>query len=240
MIKSPGLYLSAFRRAFLSPSKAFTSYSQCGEDAVLAHLLSIYDGPRLYVDVGCHHPRRGSNTYAFYRKGWRGVLIDLEEEKLLACRLARPRDKTVCAAVSNTERVVDLHMDKSFSTLTSINPEIVRSRNLSFVRQMKTQTLQSILDDLSFSKVFGLLSVDVEGEDAAVLMGLNLDVYQPALICVEELDNYGQNGRISDYLAGHGYRNVSKAGSSVIYRRNSLLGLSQMTRSPVLAPEKGV
>jgi len=26
-----------------------------------------------YVDVGAHHPKRFSNTYFFYKKGWSGI-----------------------------------------------------------------------------------------------------------------------------------------------------------------------
>ena len=51
------------------------AYSQEGEDLVIDRLLK---GKRngFYVEVGCHHPHRFSNTFFFYKRGWRGVCID--------------------------------------------------------------------------------------------------------------------------------------------------------------------
>ncbi len=50
------------------------SFSQFGEDAMLQSYLR--DGPGFYVDVGSGSPTEGSNTYALYLRGWRGILID--------------------------------------------------------------------------------------------------------------------------------------------------------------------
>lgn len=211
-------FLRAFRKAFLSPSRVFKSYSQCGEDAVIHHLLSIYQGPRVYVDVGCHHPKRGSNTFAFYRLGWRGLLIDIEQEKLLACRLARPRDQVICAAVSDGEREVDVFSDHSFSTLTTIDPQLGQSRGMARKATLTTRTLQAILEQTNVPKHFGFLSIDVEGQDLAVLKGLNLEYYAPELICIEALGPKEQ-GEVELHLAGHNYDFVSKAGPSCIFRR---------------------
>ncbi len=212
-------FLRAFRKAFLSPTRVFKSYSQCGEDAVIHHLLSIYHGPKVYVDVGCHHPKRGSNTFAFYRLGWRGVLIYLEQEKLLACRLARPRDQVFCAAVSDGEREVNLFTDHSFSTLTTIDPQLAQSRGMPLKATLTTRTLQSILAQASIPKQFGLLSIDVEGQDLAVLRGLNLKDYVPELICIEALGPQ-EKREVELYLANYDYDFVSKAGPSCIFRKN--------------------
>ena len=48
---------------------ANVSYSHEGEDIVLSNLFS---GKKqgFYIDVGAHHPKRFSNTYLFYKKGW--------------------------------------------------------------------------------------------------------------------------------------------------------------------------
>ena len=31
-----------------------------------------------YVDVGCHQPLLNNNTYRLYKRGWRGINIDLD------------------------------------------------------------------------------------------------------------------------------------------------------------------
>ena len=35
-----------------------------------------------FVDVGCFHPIKYNNTYRLYRKGWRGVNIDIDAIKI--------------------------------------------------------------------------------------------------------------------------------------------------------------
>jgi hypothetical protein len=51
------------------------SYSQEGEDMILNRIFEFRNSG-FYIDVGAHHPMRFSNTYFFYRKGWRGINID--------------------------------------------------------------------------------------------------------------------------------------------------------------------
>jgi len=54
---------------------ALKSYSQEGEDMILRRLFEKQN-TGFYVDVGAHHPKRFSNTFFFYKKGWRGINID--------------------------------------------------------------------------------------------------------------------------------------------------------------------
>lgn len=51
------------------------SYSQHGEDVIAVRYFD-YHGPLkgIYVDIGCFHPVRHSNTYLLHQKG-RGVSI---------------------------------------------------------------------------------------------------------------------------------------------------------------------
>src|SRR5690348_6482057 len=58
------------------PGRAFAvrSYSQEGEDLILARLLENTPSG-LYVDIGAHHPFRFSNTRLLYERGWHGINI---------------------------------------------------------------------------------------------------------------------------------------------------------------------
>ena len=51
------------------------SFSQEAEDLVAGKLLGNIKNS-IYVDVGCHDPRRFSNTHFFYLLGWSGLCID--------------------------------------------------------------------------------------------------------------------------------------------------------------------
>src|SRR5690349_18351333 len=75
------------------------SYSQEGEDMVLRRVFE-HKAHGFYVDVGAHHPMRFSNTYFFYRRGWRGINIDARPGSKREFDRARPRDINVECGVA--------------------------------------------------------------------------------------------------------------------------------------------
>ncbi len=217
-------YVIAFYKAFFSPSKPKKSYSQYAEDLIIQSYFSRKLKNGRYVDVGCHHPRRGSNTYGLYRKGWSGILIDLEEVKVLANQLIRRRDNVILAAVSDTEEWMEIFSDKDYSTNTTIKKN-QNSTNEQLVGHIKTQTLTNILNKQNFQKNFELLSVDVEGVDLQVLKGLDLKCYQPQIICIENWNSKDGvlgilNSEIHQYLSDQSYELVAFSGVSTIYQRS--------------------
>ncbi len=217
----------ALYKAYISPSKPKKSYSQFAEDLLIQLFLRDHQvNKKFYVDVGCHHPRRGSNTYLLYQKNWNGLLVDLEKEKVLACQLARPRDKVVLAAVSDKEELVDIYSPKKFSTNTTINVDGVANKaGYIKIGEIQTRTLNSILDENKVPKNFALLSIDVEGVDFQVLKSINLNEYRPHVICIECWESSEGISAImaSDiyiYLVERGYELRAWLGLSTIFVRS--------------------
>ncbi len=81
------------------------SYGQFGEDAMLQALLPAKAG--FYIDIGSGHPILGSNTYALYQLGGRGILVDPVSANVDLSRRVRPGDKSIHAAIglSNSESI---------------------------------------------------------------------------------------------------------------------------------------
>lgn len=221
-----GLFLRAMYRACISPAKPKVSYSQYAEDLLIQLVLTQSRVKGFYVDVGCHHPRRGSNTYALYRKGWHGLLIDLEEVKVLACQLRRWRDKAILAAVSDRDKEVQIFSPKAFSTnatiaLTSVTePERYRP-----IGSIQAKTLTAILNEYQVPRHFELLNVDVEGVDLDVLKGLDFDRYSPEVICIENWASVKGieavlSSEIHRLLVGKQYQLAAWGGLSTIYKRD--------------------
>src|SRR5690554_2751995 len=95
--RTAAIILSALVRLLLGRSLKY-SYAVAGEDKVIEGLLKPkITQPGFYVDVGCNHPTLFSNTYGLYRKGWRGVCIDANQELIDLYALYRPKDKAVAA-----------------------------------------------------------------------------------------------------------------------------------------------
>ena len=81
------------------------SYSQEGEDMILRRLFERKD-KGVYIDVGAHHPKKFSNTYYFYKKGWSGINLDAMPGSMLRFDKVRPRDLNIETAISDTKETL--------------------------------------------------------------------------------------------------------------------------------------
>lgn len=190
------------------------SYSQEGEDLILNR---IFTGRRsgFYVDVGAHHPKRLSNTYKFYLKGWKGINIDaLPGMKVLFDR-ERPNDINVEVGVSkyNTSLKYYSFNEPALNTFDSSEAEKKDGQNGYFVKEIKTiatTPLSQILDEhLPSKQAIDFMTIDVEGFDLEVLESNDWDRYKPTYILIEELrtqiEVIRQDSSIYRYLLSKGY-----------------------------------
>lgn len=90
-------------------SYATQSYSQEGEDIILRRIFECKTNG-FYIDVGAHHPKRFSNTYLFYKKGWNGINIDAMPGSMVLFRKLRSRDINIEAAITNEKREMSFFM----------------------------------------------------------------------------------------------------------------------------------
>lgn len=181
------------------------SYAQHGEDIVAEALLPQDTG--FYVEVGAFHPVSISNTYLFYRKGWRGIVIDPSPDTAALFRRRRPGDLFLPCAVSDVENVrrFDLmpagetsHLEGSGAFTGSAKPAL---RSI----QVACRRLASILNEsLPPGKPIDFLSVDTEGHDLNVLKSNDWNKYRPRVIAVEDFQTAAESP-VCRFLAEHGY-----------------------------------
>ncbi|BAM86874.1 SAM-dependent methyltransferase [Bradyrhizobium oligotrophicum S58] len=166
-------------------------YSQEGEDILLKRLF----GDRrsgFYVDIGAHHATRFSNTFALYRRGWRGINVDATPGSMSSFGLLRPRDVNLELAVSDQTDPLRMHLFRE-GALNTTNAELADSYvaagwDKTGEIELRPKTLASIMDEFVPPGInVDLLSVDVEGAELAVLRSGNWDVYAPAVIIIEAL-----------------------------------------------------
>lgn len=171
------------------------SFSQEGEDIVLRSLFdSVSPVAKFYVDVGAYHPKRLSNTYLFYRQGWRGINIDAMPGSMRAFERARPRDINIEAAISQESQVLKYHMFKQ-QALNTLDDRVADYRYKDVgnpacqslgTKNVKTCTLTQILDRwLPPNQRICFLNIDVEGLDLEVLRSLDFEKYTPQCILIE-------------------------------------------------------
>ena len=76
-------------------------YSNWGVDLLVKDILKKGKEKGIYIDVGCHHPFINNNTYVLYKKGWRGINVDLDFNSIDMFNYFRPNDNNIEIALSN-------------------------------------------------------------------------------------------------------------------------------------------
>lgn len=65
-------------------------YSQCDEDGIIDNIFSrIGEGRRLFMEIGCSDGLE-NNSHALLLKGWRGIWIDADSNKIRSIRHSLP------------------------------------------------------------------------------------------------------------------------------------------------------
>lgn len=179
---------------------AVKTYSQEGEDMILRRLFDgVTNG--FYIDVGAHHPKRFSNTYFLYRRGWRGINIEPNPEMIPLFNRYRPRDTNVCLGVSDEAGELTYFLfnepalnsfDASLTAARQTNPEY----HLIDTKRVRVERLETILSkNIQQGEDIDLMTVDVEGHDLNVLRSNDWKRFRPKCLLVEIL-----NSSISDVL----------------------------------------
>lgn len=181
--------------------------AQHDEDTYLESLLPGNDG--IYVDIGAYAPRECSNTWRFYQRGWRGLLIEPLPDCWPGLMLYRPEDYIAPVASSDEDGFATLHRCRSVS---SLNPEW-RNDNDGTI-PILTERLSTTLGRyraVDWTKT-RFCSLDVEGWEKQVLLGIDWNTFHPEVFMVEWA---GQDGRDQSdewlpILLSHGYQEVHR------------------------------
>jgi len=198
----------------LKKSKKRYHYADNGEDIIIQGLFN-HKKDGFYIDVGCYHPIRASLTHLLYKKGWRGVNIDISKDTINLFNIARPNDKNINIGIADKEGE-DFYYQSS---------HINQANSFKFynnVKKVKVQitTLDKIIKNLGIKKI-DFLNIDVEYRDFKALQGLNLNNVRPSLIAIEDNDAYDiadvTNSDIYKYMTNNKYFLYSKLNCTNFY-----------------------
>jgi FkbM family methyltransferase len=197
-------------------------FSQGNEESILNKIFNAKE-KGFYVDVGCHHPKRFSNTALLYKKGWHGINIDADYKNLKLFKFFRKRDININALVSSNNFISTFH----FFNESALNGIYGMDRVESLVQQgykhlksekINTISLNQILSNSKIDSNFiDLLDIDVEGHDFEVLKSIDLNKYEVKVILIEIGDNKNE---ITDYLASFNYKPFKMEDRNYFYMRN--------------------
>lgn len=201
------------------------AYSQEGEDILLSR---IFEGKKdgFYLDIGAHHPKRFSNTYLFYQKGWRGINIDPIPGIKKKFDNERPGDINLEIAIG--EKEIELNYfnfkEKALNTFSEelANQYKLGGWELNNIILIKTYALSDILDYyLPKNKIIDFFSLDVEGFELKVLESNDWNKYRPKIILIEILDCKVEElykADVAKFLVAQGYAFFAKTVNTFFFK----------------------
>ncbi len=220
--------------------------SQHGEDCFLWDLFEGSLSGR-FIEVGAFDGRYISASYALESVGWQGVLIEPLPHLADKCRQARPGSTVVQAAASKrgssgeatfTEIVgsLDAH-SASFLESADARDDIPDLGGERRRVQVRLSFMDEILDEAGASSPIDVAIIDVEGAEADLIHGFDLDRWGVRVIVIEDFSEAA--GRpLMKLLTGLGYEHVHRMGHNDVYVRTSdasLLARAKLiTRRPLL------
>lgn len=227
LLRMPALYewVQGIRdRKWLLAAGAEGSYAQHGEDRALFSLLKGSGNTCPYVDVGCNHPFKLSNTYLLYREGWRGLCVDPLPRFVPLYKRWRPEDRYCNVAVGEVPGELPFYEFESdvLSTLdgalaSQYQAQGYRLRSRSAVR---TARLDTVLEESGLQGPISLLSLDIEGHELPALRSLDLTRWKPELVCLEVATANGERSvEAVAHLQEHGYVIALDMGLNLVLRR---------------------
>ena len=212
--------------------KYLNNGTQFGEDKYIINFFpKNYKGK--YLDLGCYHPTKHNNTYLMYKRGWRGINIDLNPLSIDLFKYHRPKDINLNTGVSSKETKKKLYFIDELNTQNTLdeNQLIFLKKHHNIDKKeikrkiIKTKKLMSILDKYKFYKL-DFMNLDIEGHELEVLKSINFKKIKIKYMCIEMI-NYNkkaiENGKkIKLLLKKNKYMLIKKIGFNFIFKSRAI------------------
>ncbi len=208
---------SLFDKKFRSVYKGQRSYSQSGEDIIIANIFrQLKISHPSYLDIGAHHPSILSNTCYFYRHGSKGV--NIEPDPYLYRRFLYKRKKDINLNIgigSDDDPSAEFYImtNRVLNTFSKEEVEIAQlTRNCAIKKkiEIKLLSINRILESYFPEKAPDFVSIDTEGLDLEILRNFDFSRYRPKVFCVETLVHHedrtvSKNDEIMRLMEDNGY-----------------------------------
>ena len=183
----------------VKPPEAYNpSFSQAGEDAVIDFL---FQGKNMhqpsYLELGVFMPVHGNNTFKFYLKGGKGLLVEADPSLIQNIKAQRPNDTILNIGVGlDGATEADFYVF-NLPAISTFNKEEAESLIKSGAYQLM-QTIKVPLQNINqiikthFKSCPDFLSIDIEGLDLEVLKSLDTVTHPIPVICAETC-TYSEN-----------------------------------------------
>ena len=139
-----------------------------------------------YIDIGAYHPYRFSNTYLLYRKGWRGINVDINKKSIDLFDIARPNDVNLNVAIGDKNKTQTYYYKNIIHPMNTLNKNFAK-RFWSKKAHIKKNKIMTRTFDYLVKKMkkVDLLDIDVEGTEYDVIKKINFKNIRFKIILIE-------------------------------------------------------
>ena len=211
-------YIYFYSQYLKSKIKLKKSYSNWGID-MMADFFFRNKKEGTYIDVGCHHPLINNNTYPLYKRGWKGINIDIDYGAIDSFNFLRSKDTNIKIAVSDTTGEAELFFYHNRAAKNTLSKE--KGFDSKEIQKIKTSTLNKVIENSIYKdQKINFISIDVEGYELNVLKGFDFKKYKPDLVVLEliqegmteffhqNIENI-QNSEVYLYMIKHDYKLIN-------------------------------
>jgi FkbM family methyltransferase len=185
------------------------SYAQCGEDMIVAYIFEVNLGIKnpSYLDIGAHHPSYLSNTFHFYRRGFKGILVEPDPQQFEIIKAARSRDTCLNVGIGiGDAAAADFYVmdDCTLSTFSKAEVDSYARSGMKVAKVIRVPlvTVEEVIK-LHATSTPNFVSIDTEGLDLEILESIDFTRFRPQVLCVETMDHEHQmkTNAFSDLLS---------------------------------------
>jgi FkbM family methyltransferase len=213
-------------------SSIYRSYSQSGEDTIIEYVLrlsGIAMNQVKYLDIGANHPIILNNTYALYKRGARGVLVEANPSLCKNLFEVRPNDQILNKAIYTKDDETIAFYVSNYDGLSSVDAAKIRElsaidSSIKIIAKIEvtTITITSLVNQFFNGQSPTVVSIDIEGLEMELLRGFDFNQYRPKIIVVEMID-FGSsfakesNQEIRDFMKANQYFEYAFTGINSIF-----------------------
>lgn len=206
----------------IEANTGINSWSEYGEDVIVAKLLRRYHIEDIfYIEIGIPEPASASNTYYFYCRGDKGILVEPNPDVIDSIRKERSRDIVECCGIGSKEQngeKIQFYRCSNIWCNTFSKDIVEKWRQIGLevtdVINVPVLSLEAIIEKYGICPDY--ISIDVEGYEQIILSHFPFEKFPVKVWVIEK------RTEIKELMEKNGYSYVAQTPSNWIFALKEL------------------
>jgi len=188
-----------------------------------------------YIDIGANHYLFYSNTYLFYLKGARGILVEANPDLCNDLHINRPGDIVINCGASAFENECTMkyyktsRIGRNSFIKENITNAMSKFPDIKIIDEIEIpmRSINKILEEYFPDSHIDYLSIDVEGMDLEILEALNWESFCIDVILAELNPNIKTHSNFIEKMNSRGYDHKILSDSINLFYLRKIFGIKR-------------